>query len=231
MNSNLELSVIIPAYKEAENLQILLPRLTKTLRELTDKFEVLIIDTMSPMDNAPAICKEVGATYISRSGGNNYGDAIRTGIKSAQGKFTLFMDADGSHPPEFIRELFQWRNNFDVVVASRYVDGGNTENPKILILMSRVLNLSYSIILNLKCKDVSNSFKLYKTGQLNGLQLYCQNFDIVEEILYKLNKKRAIKIKEIPFTFRKRIHGESKRNLILFVFTYLYTLMKLRFGR
>lgn len=231
MNNNIEFSVVIPAYKESENLRILLPRLTKTLKELTSKFEVLVIDTMSPMDNTPAVCIDLGVGYINRTGGNDYGDAIRTGISKANGEFILFMDADGSHPPEFIRELFPWRKEFDVVVASRYVAGGDTENPKILILMSRVLNMSYSLILNLKCKDVSNSFKLYRKSQIQNIDLHCRNFDIVEEILYKLNKRQNIKIKEIPFIFKKRLYGESKRNLSLFILTYIFTLLKLRFGK
>lgn len=231
MKNNPELTVVIPAYREEENLKVLLPRLTKSLKSGNIDYEVLIVDTEAPMDNAASICSENGVTYINRTGGNDYGDAIRTGIRAAKGKYILFMDADGSHSPEFITELLPYRYDFDVVIASRYVKGGDTENPKILIYMSWVLNLSYALILNIKCKDVSNSFKLYKSDQLKSLNLYCHNFDIVEEILYKLNKKYPIKIKEIPFTFKKRLFGESKRNLPLFMLTYLYTLMKLRFGK
>ncbi|OGQ33642.1 MAG: hypothetical protein A3F16_06325 [Deltaproteobacteria bacterium RIFCSPHIGHO2_12_FULL_43_9] len=231
MKDKPELSVVIPAYREEENLKVLLPRLTKSLKETNHAYEVLVVDTESPMDDLASVCAENSVNYINRTGGNDYGDAIRTGIRESRGKYLLFMDADGSHSPEFITELMPYRNDFDVVVASRYVKGGDTENPKILILMSWLLNLSYSFVLNLKCKDVSNSFKLYRADQIKDLGLYCQNFDIVEEILYKLNKKYPIKIKELPFTFKKRLFGESKRNLILFMITYLYTLLKLRFGK
>lgn len=231
MKNNTELSVVIPAYREEENLKILLPRLKKSLNELQIGYEVLIIDTESAMDNVASLCAESGAVYLNRTGGNDYGDAIRTGIREARGEHILFMDADGSHSPEFVTELFPYRSDFDVVVASRYVKGGDTENPKILIFMSWMLNLSYSFVLNIKCKDVSNSFKLYKTDQLKGLNLRCNNFDIVEEMIYKLNKKYLIKMKEIPFTFKKRLFGESKRNLPIFMLTYIYTLMKLRFGK
>lgn len=231
MKDRPELSVIIPAYCEEENLKVLLPRLTASLKGLNSDYEVLIIDTESPMDDVASVCAENGVDYINRTGGNDYGDAIRTGIKEARGKYILFMDADGSHTPEFVAELMPHRNDFDVVIASRYVKGGGTENPKILIFMSWILNLSYALILNLRCKDISNSFKLYRADQIKDLNLYCNNFDIVEEILYKLNKRYPIKIKEIPTTFKKRLFGESKRNLPLFMLTYVYTLMKLRFGK
>src|SRR3989338_6105423 len=142
------------------------------------------------------------------------------------------MDADGSHDPEFIAELYKYRNDFDVVIASRYVTGGGTKNSKLLILMSRMVNIIYSVVLNLNCYDVSNSFKLYKANDLKKLNLFRDNFDIVEEILFKLKKNnKNLKIKEVPFTFNQRMFGKTKRNLFVFMLTYLYTLTKLRFGK
>ena len=49
------------------------------------------------------------------------GDAVRSGIKNAVGKHTIFMDADGSHTPEFIQNLYKEREGQDIVVASRYI--------------------------------------------------------------------------------------------------------------
>ncbi len=229
---NKELTVIIPAYLEEENLTIILPRLSHVLKTIGGNCEVLVVDTIQPMDNTKKVCDENGAVYISRSGGNNYGDAIRTGISYANGKYTIFMDADGSHSPEFIKNLYKNKDGQDVVVASRYVKDGNTENSKMLIFMSLVVNVIYSFVLNIKCKDISNSFKLYKTEDLKSLKLSCGNFDIVEEILFKLKKKKGVlKIKEIPFLFRKRMFGNTKRNLFLFMLSYIITIIKLRFGR
>jgi dolichol-phosphate mannosyltransferase len=95
--------------------------------------------------------------------------------------------------------------------------------------MSIVLNLSYALVLGLRCKDVSNSFKLYRGERLRALTLRCDNFDVVEEILYKLKRRDpGLRIVEVPFTFKKRMFGETKRNLVLFIVTYLYTIVKLR---
>jgi dolichol-phosphate mannosyltransferase len=229
---DIKLSVIIPSYLEEENLRIILPRLRDELNKIKDAFEILIIDTKEKMDNTAEVCAKNKAKYINREGGNNYGDAVKTGIQYARGENIIFMDADGSHAPEFIKNLYEYKNNYDVVIASRYVKGGATDNSNALIFMSLVLNLSYSLILGLKCKDVSNSFKLYKGAELKNLNLKCDNFDIVEEILYKLKKsKKDLKIKEVPFLFRKRMFGRTKRNLFLFILTYLITIFKLRFGK
>lgn len=224
------LSVVLPAYQEEENLRILLPRLHDTLQAMKLAYEILVIDTQEPMDLTQEVCAQFRVGYVPRRGGNRYGDAVRTGIEEARGQYVLFMDADGSHTPEFIPKLFEFAEQNEVVIASRYVDKGHTENSFILVLMSRVLNLTYSIVLNLPCKDVSNSFKIYRAGQLKPLKLLCNNFDIVEEILFKIHRTDpGIHIKEVPYIFKKRMFGETKRNLFVFILTYVYTMIKLRF--
>ena len=76
---------------------------------------------------------------------------------------------------------------------------------------------------------MSNSFKLYRTADLKRLRLRCRNFDIIEEILFKLRRKNpALRIREVPFTFKQRMFGSTKRNLVLFIVTYVLTMLRLR---
>lgn len=227
-----ELSVIIPSYLEGENLKIILPKLNKILKEIVKDYEVLIVDTMTAMDNTALVCKENGVLYINRIGGNNYGDAVRTGIDKANSIYTIFMNADGLHEPEFIKKLYDNKIGNDVVIASRYVEGGSSHSNKISLFLSVVLNIICSVILGLKCKDISHSFKLYKTADLKNLILKGKNFDIIEEILFKIKKvKSDIKIKEIPFVFDERMFGDTKRNLFIFGITYIITIIRLRFSK
>jgi len=227
---NINLSIIIPAYREEENLRLILPRLMSVVNKLGVKSEVLIIDTTKPTDNTRLVCEANGAIYINRRYGNDYGDAIITGIREARGENTVIMDADGSHSPEFVSTLYKYKQDYDVVISSRYIDGGSTDNTRTLIMLSYITNVTYSIVLNLNYRDISNSFRLYNTKQLKQLTLKCKNFDIVEEILYKLKKTNpGIRIIEIPGTFKERMFGHTKRNLYLFVISYIVTLIKLRF--
>lgn len=227
----IDLSVIIPAYQEAENLALLLPELQSVLQQLSTHYEIIIVDTVTPLDNTRAICTAAQVNYIQRAPSNDFGDAIRSGIRASQGQFVIFMDGDGSHDPHFIAELYQYREDFDVVIASRYVSGGKTENPKILIFMSWVLNFIYSLVLGIKVKDISNSFKLYNGELLRSLKLSATNFDIIQEILFKLyRKKPKLRVKEIPFTFQQRKHGETKRRLFAFMLTYVFSVVKMKFS-
>lgn len=222
------ISVVLPAYQEAENLKNILPNIHTVLAEV--EHEILVIDTMTPMDDTPAVCREHNTRYIPRTGGNLYGDAIRTGFASASGTYTVIMDADGSHDPKeilnFLRAMDQGET--DLVIGSRYCKGGYTDNNFILRFMSWVLNVTYRVLFGLKVKDVSDSFRMYKTAQIQQLKLECDNFDIVEEILIKLSYTfQPYVIRELPISFNKRAAGESKRDLVKFIISYLTTIRKL----
>ena len=222
-----ELTVAIPAYKEAANLRHILPRLAAALAQV--EHETLVVDTSSPQDDTRQVCADNGAGYINREGGDSYGDAVRSAIRHARGKYLLFMDADGSHRPEFVPQMLAARGERVVVAASRYVEGGGSENGAVSVLMSRTLNRVYCLALGIDCRDISNSFKLYNADALKKLKLECANFDIIEEMLFKLARAdKGLAVKELPYVFQSRIEGRSKRNLLLFIFSYLRTLVKLR---
>ena len=86
-----DLSVVLPAYREAPNLAELLPRLRQTLESVPLRFEILVIDTESPLDQTEQVCLQYGATNVQRSGGNEYVDAVRPGLRTAVGRFCLFL--------------------------------------------------------------------------------------------------------------------------------------------
>lgn len=229
MSEKIKFSIVMPAYLEEENLRLLLPRIKEAAKELKGAHEIIVVDTLSALDATESVCKQNEVRYVKRGPSNVFGDAVRTGIQAAQGEWILFMDSDGSHTPHYIPLLASHTGEYDIVIASRYIEGGLTENPQSLIWMSRLLNFSYSLILNLKCNDVSNSFKFYRASYLRELTLKADNFDIIEEILFKISRNHPdYKIKEIPFSFKKRMFGETKRNLMLFIFTYLFTMVRLR---
>lgn len=224
----IELSIVLPAYEEGENLERLLPKLKEVAARLAGNYEILVVDTQTPRDATPEVCARHGARYVPREGGAMYGNAVETGIARSRGKRVLFMDADGSHNPDFIPELWRLREDYDLVIASRYVPGGKTENPWILILLSHAVNIVFRLVLGLRCLDVSNSFRLYRGDDLRKLRLECHHFDVVEEILVKLVFSRDhYRVKETPATFEKRKAGRTKRQLVTFALGYAGTLWKL----
>jgi dolichol-phosphate mannosyltransferase len=223
------ISVVIPACHEAENLADLLPRLTTALARIKQSYEILVIDTMEKTDNTDEICTINNCIYVNRENGNDYGDAIRTGIRRTSNRYLAIMDADGSHNPEDIIKFYEAiEKGYDLIIGSRYIAGGDSHNGFMLKLMSYVLNIAYRIFFNIKAKDISNSFRMYHAEQLKSLVLECSNFDIVEEIIIKLSISiSSFRILEVPVFFNQRKYGESKRDTGKFIFTYIMTIKKL----
>ncbi|MBQ8928284.1 MAG: glycosyltransferase [Oscillospiraceae bacterium] len=224
------ISVVLLAYKEAENLEVLLPQIKEILQKERAQFELLIIDTEQKLDNTDEVCARHGARYVNQRY-PHFGGAFRTGIEEARGDVFLILDSDGSHDPKFIPSMlaaFGDGRGVDVVIGSRYTKGGVTHDDRTSILMSRLLNGTFRLVLGIRARDVSTDFRLYKTAYLKEVQLSCENYDVLEEVLLLMRlKHRDLVIREVPITFNKRMFGESKRRLLPFILSYIRTLFRL----
>lgn len=226
-------SVVLLAYKEAENLRILLPQIKKNLEEIQEEYEILVIDTETPLDDTESVCKEFGAKYIPQEK-PFYAGAFQTGIKYASKEKMLILDADGSHNPKDIKAIQKKyaTDNCDIVIGSRYTAGGKTNDSVSSILMSKLLNTVMRICIGVKAQDISTSYRLYDTAQIKKVCLTRNNYDVLQEVILrmKINNKN-LKIGEVPIEFNKRMFGESKRQLFKFVCGYLVSVVNFTFIR
>ncbi len=234
-NESPSISIVIPAFNEIENLRILIPEIWNQTNRFKDIEILIVLPTTAGIGEKEEIL-DLGAIPITRTPGDTFGDAIRSGIKNVRiiSSYVLFMDADGSHSPRTIPRLVDeiTKNDSDIVIASRYIDGGSTDNSLVLRAMSKILNYTFALVLGLKIKDISTNFKIYKRELLFDSKLVCKNYDIVEEMLLEAKKiKPNLKVIEIPDHFHERVYGESKRKLSVFIATYLATLIRLRFRK
>lgn len=225
------ISVVLLAYKEEDNLRVLLPGIIEEVGKCHEPYEILVVDTTEPLDCTKEVCAIHGACYLNQEE-PGFGGAFRTGIKYASMDKFLIMDSDGSHPTEVIPAIYQKfiSTEADVVIGSRYVDGGRTEDKVASIAMSRILNFVFRICIGVNAKDISTDYRMYKTRQLKTIMLECENYDVLQEVLLKLKLQkdnRHLKVEEVPIQFRKRMFGESKRQLLKFVISYARTLLKL----
>ncbi len=227
--NELDLTIMIPAYLEAESLRLLIPRIHAAAAALTPSYEILVVDAQQSLDDTQAVCEAAGARHLFRRNGDGYGDALRTGFAAARGRHLLCMDADGSHNPIYFASMWAKRDTWDITIGSRYARGGQTENPRILIFLSWVLNVTFRLTFNLKAKDVTISLRLYRMDVIRGIRLESDAFDILEELLIKAVMLRPpATVGEVPVTFERRKAGVSKRNLVDFAFKYFQTLQRLR---
>ncbi|WP_295093528.1 glycosyltransferase [Ruminococcus sp.] len=224
----MSISTVLLAYKEAENLKLLLPLIKKQLDKTGEKYEIIVIDTEKPLDNTEEVCKQFGAQYVNQKY-PKFGGAFRTGIECAKYDKFLILDSDGSHNPKYIPAIYNaMKPDIDLVIGSRYTKGGKTNDNKTSIIMSHCLNFVFRVALGIKAKDISTDYRLYRTEQLKTVKLESENYDILEEVLLKLKLHNGkLRIAEVPIVFKKRLFGESKRALIPFIISYLKTLLRL----
>lgn len=229
------ISVVLLAYEEEENLKVLLPQINAMLGEISksrDDYEILVIDSAEPMDNTADVCREYGAVYINQEE-PYFGGAFKTGIKHAGFDKFLILDSDCSHDPAAIPAIYQkFAEGYDIVIGSRYTEGGVNADSTQSVIMSKTLNIIYSIALGIKVKDISTDYRMYDTKQLKAVRLKCKNYDILQEVLLLMRKNnKGLKIGEVPITFRKRQFGVTKRRLFIQIMAYIGTLIRLTFVR
>lgn len=223
------ISVVLLAYKEAESLTLLFPRLIERMDSLGEEYELIVVDTATPLDNTQEVCSKFGARYVNQED-PGFGGAYRKGISVIKGDKMLVLDSDGSHDPKYIPDIYnKFKEGYDVVIGSRYTRGGKTEDAVSSRIMSHILNGVFRIVTGVKAKDLSTNFRMYKADIIKQVELTSVNYDVLEEVLLlmKLKTGKSFKVGEIPITFNKRIAGESKRRLIPFIISYIKTMFRL----
>ena len=226
-------SVVLLAYKEAENLKILLPKIHEAMKSIGGPYEILVIDSAEPLDNTEEICHEENARYIPQES-PHYAGAFRTGIKYAAMDKIQILDADGSHNPADIPRIHAlFAQGYDMVIGSRYVKGGNSNDSRSSFVMSKILNFTMRICIGVKAKDISTSYRLYDARQLKAVNLERNNYDVLQEVILRMKiNNPKLKIGEVPIEFNKRMYGESKRQLLKFIRGYIasvFILLSMRF--
>lgn len=225
------LSAIIPALNEAENLSLLLPALHSRLKQIAaDSYEIIVVEGTST-DDTEQVAKDLGAKVVDQVE-RGYGGALLAGFAAAEGEWVVTLDADLSHEPGFISDLWAAREAADVVIASRYVKGGQAEMPLFRLVLSRILNCFFTWGLSLPLKDISSGFRLYRASVVKEMNLVSRDFDVLEEIVVRACAGGG-NVREVPFAYTPRVTGRSHAKLIHFGIAYLKTfwrMWKLRRG-
>lgn len=210
------LLVTLCTYNERENIEQLIPDILSFVPEA----EILVIDDNSPDGTGDYVQSLVDENpkihIIRRSGKLGLGTAtvaaFQFGIEKGY-DLLLNMDADFSHPPRFMPDMVAQSDDFDVVIGSRYVPGGEIIGwgPK-RHFMSKGINLYAKTMLGLKTKDNSGSFRCYRVSKLAEVDWslsQSKGYAVQEEILYRLRKVKST-FTEVPIVFEERRFGVSK---------------------
>ncbi len=207
----MNLSIVIPTYNEAENIPILINRISNVLQTNSLDGEIIIVDDDSP-DKTWQIAEQLKQKHnieiLRRFNKRGLSSAVMDGFHIAKGKILGVMDADLSHPPEKIPELIKpiLSGDSDIVIGSRYVEGGDIDNwPLLRRISSKMATLLAKGLTNLK--DPLSGYFFFRRELIEDVNLSSKGFKIGLEILVKGKYKN---VTEIPIIFIDRQYGESK---------------------
>jgi len=215
----MKISVIVPTKNE--------PKINELVKEINKNLsgtshEIIVVDKSD-------VTPKLNNVKLVMQKSDGLGNAVLEGVKVARGSIIVTMDADFSHRPQDIKKLLEKMDDYDVVIGSRFVEGGETKDVTHRRIASFLMRKMVSLILWLPIKDNMSGFiavraKIYKKFKLNPI-----GYKINMEILYKA-KKAGLKIAEVPITFVKRKQGKSKASTSE-AFKILFYALRLRLER
>ncbi len=226
-NNQKEISIVIPAYNEAESLPILCDEIFEVMKNITNNYEVLIINDGSN-DTTPAVIenlfKDNSEHIIGISLQTNFGKAtaLKTGFQQARGKIIITMDADLQDDPKEIPNFIAKINEgCDLVSGWKQ----NRKDSLIKNNSSKFFNFTTSLFSKIKLHDFNCGFKAYRSEVAKNLDLYGQLHRYIPVIV----DDQGYRVAEIPIHHRKRKYGRSKYGPVRFLngFLDLLTVMVL----
>jgi len=225
----MDLSIVIPTYNEKENIKILIQKIQIEFKDNSIKGEIIVVDDNSP-DGTGRILEDLKKKYnnfkiIHRKGKLGLSSAVLEGWGIAKGRVLGVMDADLSHPPDKIHELYNLikNNQADFTIGSRYVKYGKIEGWDLKRkIMSRVATIFAKPFTNVK--DPMTGFFMIKRECIKDREINPKGFKILLELILKADYK---KIREIPIKFTNRVKGKSKAGASE-IFLYLRNLIGYR---
>lgn len=209
--------VLVPTYNEKDNLPILAAALLAF-----DNLELLVIDDASPDGTgmiADALAREHPGRVrvMHRTGmrglGRSYLDGFREAVAS-DADVVVQMDADLSHDPKFLPAMFDAiANGAELVIGSRYREGGGVENwPMHRVMLSAFANRYIRMVTGLRTRDCTSGYRCWRREVLGNLPLESvasEGYAFLTEVIFQAAAS-GMRIAEVPIVFVERRQGASK---------------------
>ena len=231
-NQNIDLTIVLATLNEIENLPLLCSSIDSILTKQKIKYQLLFVD-----DNSKDGTREFIINYCNKNPLSKYIFneckqspliARYQGIKIADGKYIITMDADFQHPPSYLMNIYNaLLKNYDIVIASRYCKSGSPGNRKVVRgIISRTATFLAQLLLR-SSRNIKDPLSGY-FGFKNGLKLDIKSDWRGYEVgVFLRASNNNLKIKEIPYKFVERERGKSKvTSSPDFIKTYMIELLR-----
>lgn len=218
-----DLTVLIPLADDDDTWPDMATRAARVARGLGIRYEVIVA---APRGIIPLASGPTPGVRWVEAAGPGYGAAFQAGVQAARGQYILTLNTDYAGEPTFIRDLWGWRHEAEVIIASRYVPGSRVDMTPPYRVFSRALNAGFSRGLSLHVRDMSSAYRLYHAGALRREALQARDYDVLQEVLVKAYAD-GWRVMEIPFHFTAAPQHSAGERAARFGLAYLRTFSQL----
>lgn len=216
----MKLSVVIPAYNEAESIEMTVSQIAEALQLEGIDHELFIVNDNSK-DNTLEVLQSLQSKYPSlyfetNEGPNGFGYAVRYGLERFNGDCVAVMMADMSDSPKDLIKFYHTmvEGDYDCVFGSRFMKGGKlVDYPFVKKVVNRMANWIIRVFMGIKYNDTTNAFKMYKKETIEGIKPFlAPHFNLTIELPLKAII-RGYSYTVVPNSWTNRQYGESKLKL------------------
>lgn len=220
MKKNKTLTILIPAYNEANTIETVLTRVAQVGLIHDFEKEIIVINDASSDDTAERIGDYIKThperkiTLINHDKNKGKGAALHTGIAAATGDYLIIQDADLEYNPDEYNILLQpiCDGVADVVYGSRFMGG---QPHRVLLFWhsigNKILTLMSNMFTDLNLTDMETGYKLFDTEKLKSIKLKEKRFGFEPEVTAKISKLKNIRIYEVGISYYGRTYKEGKK--------------------
>jgi dolichol-phosphate mannosyltransferase len=203
------ISIVLATYNERENI---VDTIQSIFEHVKDPVEVIVVDDDSA-DQTWQLVESLGdprVVVIRRVDTRGLASAFNRGIIESRGEIVGWMDADMCMPPSMLPAMVDKLTEHDIVVGSRYAQGGKDDRAALRVISSRLINGLAGLVLGYGIKDYDSGFVVLRRAVFNKVSIIPTGYGAYfMEFLYTCRKK-GLTVYEMPYVFRDRAKGISK---------------------
>ena len=206
--NKIQLSIVLPAHNEADNLPILIRDVTNYMMGLGWNYEIIVVNdgstdrTKEVLETLQRTDSHIKAVHHPKNRG--YGATLRSGFSLATKEWIFFMDSDRQFNIQEMSKLAEHVDKYDIVIGYRK----DRQDHLIRRINAGIFNMAVNLLFGLWIRDIDCAFKLLRREIVNKANLESNGALINTELLVRA-KKLGYRIKQIPITHYPRLSGES----------------------